>query len=372
MNKQQDPTYTSSLIIKFLSNELNEQETAEFELWLSADPKNRALVESFRDTPAVQQEINYINAIDTDSAWADVAKQIAHKERQRLGWGNLARYAAAAVLLITVGFGLYTYKNRQPVAAETTTAKNIKQDVMPGSSKATLQLADGSSIKLKGTALNLQDRPKGEKGDMILRVPKAGEYQMLLPDGTKIWLNAASTLKLPENFNKGSRRVELQGEAYFEVFHNEKLPFIVSFNNTEVKVLGTHFNVNTYGTASRTTLIQGSIEVTEGEKQRTIKPGQQAFTYDGHLTVRESDTYKSVAWKEGLFYFKEDRINDILDQIARWYDVDVVYTSEPNRKRYNGTIRRQATLSQVLEMLNTVSGTEFTIKDRTVTVNFNP
>ncbi|MNL23280.1 fec operon regulator FecR [compost metagenome] len=194
---------------------------------------------------------------------------------------------------------------------------------------------------------------------------------MVLPDGTKVWLNASSTLNFPTAFNKSERRVQLKGEAYFEVAHNPALPFIVSFNNTQVEVLGTRFNINSYEKYGKTTLIEGSVKITEGTQQRILTPGRQAFSYDGHLTIKASDTYKSIAWKEGVFYFKEDRMKDILDQVSRWYDVDIVYNGSPGRKRYSGTIRRQATLNQVLEMLKTVSNTDYRLENKTVTVNFN-
>jgi transmembrane sensor len=390
MNMQSDPKYAAQLIISYLKDELSGKAQEDFELWLNASPNNALLVESFRDTGAIQQELNYINSIDTKKGWEALSSQIETTTRpNKFNWSKLAGYSAAAMLLITVGVGLYKFKSNTPPVANTVAAEITKgkYDIMPGGSKATLQMADGSLVDLNGAPVELQGKDgsaigaksgvlayksNGNKsGYNLLKTPKAGEYKMILPDGTKVWLNAASSLKFPASFNKNERRVELQGEAYFEVAHNKALPFIVSFNNTQVEVLGTHFNISSYGNYSRTTLLEGAVKVTEGEKQRMLKPGQQAFTYEGHLTIRPSDTYKSVAWKEGVFYFKEDRMDDILDQVARWYDVDVVYNEEPGRKRYSGTIRRQATLNQVLEMLTAVSGNTFTLKDRKITVAFN-
>ncbi|TKC60090.1 DUF4974 domain-containing protein [Pedobacter hiemivivus] len=389
METQHNFKHTSELIIKFLKNELSDKEKAEFELWLKASPENTALVEYFRNTEHVQQEVNYLDAVDVNKGWEEVSKQIVHTPLKRLAWTKIIRYSAAAILIISVGIGVYIY-SAQLKSKEINEIAGV-QDIMPGSKKAVLELADGSVIDLSDTNLGLaakddnvaigvkngvlafsaKRKTSNSDGYNILRTPKAGEYKMILSDGTQVWLNAASSLRFPTNFNKHERRVELTGEAYFEVAHNKALPFIVSFNKTEVEVLGTHFNISSYQTYSKTTLIEGAIKVSEGTSQRLIKPGQQAFTYDGHLTVRAVDTYKSIAWKEGVFYFKEDRIKDILDQVSRWYDVDIVYNGEPNRKRYSGTIRRQATLSQVLEMLKTVSDTEYSLKGKTVTVNIN-
>jgi len=387
METQNNFKHTTELIIKFLNNELSEKESAEFELWHNASAENNALVESFRNTEHVQQEINYLGAVDVNKGWEEVSKQIGQAPIKRLAWTKILRYSAAAILIISVGIGIYNTKRRSKGNDEIAGV----HDIMPGSKKAVLQLADGSVIDLSDTNLELaaekgnaaigikngvlafsaKRKTSNSDGYNILKTPNAGEYKMILPDGTQVWLNAASSLRFPTNFNKHERRVELTGEAYFEVAHNKTLPFIVSFNKTEVEVLGTHFNISSYQTYSKTTLIEGAIKVSEGTNQRLIKPGQQAFTYDGHLMVHTVDTYKSIAWKEGVFYFKDDRIKDILDQVSRWYDVNIVYNGEPNRKRYSGTIRRQATLSQVLEMLKTVSNTEYSLKDKTVTVDIN-
>lgn len=387
METQNNFKHTSELIIKYLNNELSEKENAEFELWLHASAENNALVESFRNTAHVQQEINYLSAVDVNKGWEEVSKQIGHTPIKRLAWTKIFRYSAAAILIMSVGIGVYIYSAQFKSKGINEIAQ--VQDIMPGSKKAVLELADGSVIDLSEANLQLAAKDDNAAIDIkngvlafsangkinksdgynILRTPKAGEYKMMLPDGSLVWLNAASSLRFPTNFNKHERRVELTGEAYFEVAHNKAHPFIVSFNKTEVEVLGTHFNISSYQTYSKTTLIEGAIKVSEGTNQRLIKPGEQAFTYDGHLTVRAVDTYKSTAWKEGVFYFKDDRIKDILDEVSRWYDVNIVYNGEPNRKRYSGTIRRQATLSQVLEMLKTVSNTEYHLKDKTVTVD---
>ncbi|TCC97909.1 FecR family protein [Pedobacter hiemivivus] len=387
METQHNFKYTSELIIKFLKNELSDKEKAEFELWLKASPENNSLVESFRNTEHVQQEVNYLDAADVNKGWEEVSKQISQTPIKRLAWTKIMRYSTAAILIISVGIGVYIY-NAQLKSKGINEIARV-HDIMPGSKKAVLELADGSVVDLSDANLRLaaedsnaaigvkngvlafSAKRKTGNGYNVLRTPKAGEYKMILSDGTQVWLNAASSLRFPTNFNNHERRVELTGEAYFEVAHNKALPFIVSFNKTEVEVLGTHFNISSYQTYSKTTLIEGAIKVSEGTNQRLIKPGEQAFTYDGHLTVHAVDTYKSIAWKEGVFYFKDDRIKDILDQVSRWYDVDIVYNGEPNRKRYSGTIRRQATLSQVLEMLKTVSNTEYNLKDKTVTVDIN-
>lgn len=388
METQNNFKYTSQLIIKFLKDELNAQEKRALELWLNASPANRELLESFRNTAAVQQEINYIDAVDTHKGWEEISKQMQVKPVKAFFWNKIRKYSAAAILLITTGIGLYYYTAKNNNGKPNGTLAS--QDIMPGGQKAVLQLADGSSLDLgsnkfllkgengevamsasKGTLYFGNNKGSRAKGYNLLKTPRAGEYKMILPDGTKVWLNASSTLRFPASFNREERHVQLTGEAYFEVAHNKDLPFRVSFNNTEVEVLGTHFNINTFGKQSRTTLVEGSVKVTEAGKQQLLKPGEEAIVNDGKVAIHKTDTYKSIAWKEGAFYFQDDLMTDIMDQVFRWYNVEIIYKGKPGTKRYSGNIRRQATLKQVLEMLNAVSGTEFSLEDRTVTVDFN-
>ncbi|MDR6784069.1 transmembrane sensor [Pedobacter africanus] len=380
--------YSSQLIIKFLKDELNAQEKRAFELWLNASPANRELLESFRNTATVQREINYIDAVDTNKGWEEISKQIQVKPVKVSFWNKILKYSAAAILLITTGIGLYYYTSKNNNDEPNGTLAS--QDIMPGSQKAVLQLADGSALDLgsnkfslkgengevavsaaKGTLYFGNNKGSRAKGYNLLKTPRAGEYKMVLPDGTKVWLNASSTLRFPAGFNREERRVQLTGEAYFEVAHNKKLPFRVSFNDTEVEVLGTHFNISTFGNQSKTTLIEGSVKVTEAGKQQLLKPGEEATVNEGKVAIHKTDTYKSIAWKEGTFYFQDDLMTDIMDQVLRWYNVEIIYKGKPGTKRYSGNIRRQATLKQVLEMLNAVSGTKFSLEDRTVTVDFN-
>ncbi|WP_131539157.1 FecR family protein [Pedobacter nototheniae] len=383
MKKHQPSPDTASLIIKFLKNELQGPEKENFEKWRAANPENESLVESFRDTATVQKEIDYFNAVDVKAGWEAINAKITTPSKS-FQWHKLVRYSAAAVLLLSIGIGtyLYTSQNNQ---------QNIAQlgkvyDILPGSSKATLSMSDGSLINLSNASMQINgkdgsniDAKSGvlafkngthQKGFNQLRTPKAGEYQMVLPDGTKVWLNAASTLTFPVSFNKNERRVELNGEAYFEVAHNKALPFVVAFNQTEVEVLGTHFNISSYDKASKTTLLEGAVKIREGNHQTVLKPGEEADISNNKFEVTKVDTYKSIAWKEGIFYFNNDDLTSILDQVARWYDVKIEYKGNIGNKKYSGNIRRQATLNQVLEMLNAVSGVNFTLSERTVTVNF--
>lgn len=387
----------SELILKFLQDNLTDNEKTELDSWLNEDPANPALLESFRDTATVQKEINYLRAVDTNSAWEKVAGQISGAS-PRASKTNWWRWSAAAVILIglSVAVSINHFKSgTKPKALTARQAHKHKQDIQPGTQQATLKLADGTVVSLNGSQRHLKEKNgvdiQAEKGLLAyhdeqtstkeqayntLTTPKAGQYKLQLPDGTLVWLNAASSLRFPVSFEGAERRVELTGEAYFEVAKTNKpssdsrLPFIVSFNGTEVEVLGTHFNINSYMEPSRTTLLEGSIKIKKGAAAKILQPNQRAVvTPNGSITTATVNPWKDIAWTNGLFYFDQDNLGEIMQQVARWYDIQVSFEGKQDNRSFKGTIRRQATLNQVLEMLSAVSGNTFTLNDRTVTVH---
>lgn len=298
-------------------------------------------------------------------------------------------YAAAALILVSFAIlALYKVENAIPIFKQEQSAKII--DVLPGVDKAILTLADGSKVVL-------DDQTKGEisehagviitktdDGQLIYKVnhtykassvvafntietPKGGQYQVLLPDGTKVWLNAASSLKYPEVFAGRERKVELTGEAYFEVAKDRAHPFKVISKNQEIEVLGTHFNVNTYmdEKAIKTTLLEGSIKVNNLRSTEVLQPGDQAFVADNGLAaikVIAVDVNDETAWKNGEFRFNNAGLKSILNQLERWYDVKIDYKNIPN-KRYNGIVSRKAKLSEVLKMLELTGNINFEIEE---------
>lgn len=381
MTPQRDFEYISSLIIKFLKDEITDKEQQELDSWLAESAENRSLLESFKDTKQVQADVDSIKGIDVNEEWNNFQHKVNVKPTR---WIKNWLPHVAAILLITFALGFY-YQSSQK---STIDQPILAYDVNPGDKRAVLQLSDGGVINLSKQKLNkgkhanfdvkegtiyfsANHQKDGKKNYNALRTPRAGEYKIVLPDGTQVWLNASTYLRFPENFDGEQRRVELRGEAYFEVAHQPDKPFIVSFNNTEVKVLGTHFNINTYGSSSKTTLIEGSVSISEGSQEKMLKPGQEALINESGISVQKTEVYKSIAWKEGVFYFHEDGIKEVLSQVARWYDVEIVYEGKPGQQTISGNIRRQATLSQVLEMLSTLTNAKFNLTDRTVTVNFN-
>lgn len=295
--------------------------------------------------------------------------------------------AVLAVLLLVMGLGIYFIK-RSPSAAV-----NFTADIKPGGNKASLTLADGKAINLSDgkTGLNLNTKAlsytDGEKlqlalpavGNNTLTTPRGGQYQLVLPDGSKVWLNAASKLSFPSSFaGQTQRRVQLTGEAYFEISKNKDQPFLVKTAHQEVEVLGTHFNVSNYKDTqgARTTLLEGSVKVTElaatpaeQAKKVILKPGQQAEFSTNAFEVKTVDPEIAIAWKDGLFSFRNEPLEDIMQKIARWYDADVIYQdTATGKKRFGGTISKFGQVSEVLSMLALTGEVHFKIEGRTINV----
>lgn len=311
------------------------------------------------------------------------------------------RYAAAAAILVVLGFGvLYLSKNKK-LTAENILATNDKTlDVLPGVDKAILTLADGSKIVLDNhsnenimekNGLTISKTKDGQliykvsngvqKGNVIayntIETAKGNQYQVLLPDGTKVWLNAASSLKYPEVFTGKERRVILTGEAYFEVAKDKTRPFFVKTISSpkdnrgqDVEVLGTHFNINSYmdDQSVKTTLLEGSVKVSNDNSSKILKPGEQSVISNyglGAISILQVDTDDETAWKNGLFRFSSAGLKSILNQLERWYDVKIDYSSVPD-KRYNGMVPRSAKLSEVLKMLEVTGNINFEIEENRV------
>jgi hypothetical protein len=290
-------------------------------------------------------------------------------------WANLEgrtvrlwpRIAAAAAILILFSVGIYFYGHKETVIA--------KHDVAPGTNKAILTLSNGKTINLSNlktgvvinaSALTYNDgtriKEAATSAQMMLNTPKGGTYQLVLPDGTKVWLNAASSLKFPATFEK-ERKVILKGEAYFEVTANAKQPFKVETSSQLVEVLGTHFNINAYENeaTAKTTLLQGSIRV----GTILLKPGEQAA---GTVKITDVNIDEIMGWKNGYFVFENEQLPSIMRKISRWYDVDIVFKGEMPADEFGGRVTRFVNLSQVLKKLELTNKVHFKIEGKTVIV----
>jgi ferric-dicitrate binding protein FerR (iron transport regulator) len=309
---------------------------------------------------------------------------------KRYSW---PRWAAAASVLILISaatyFILIPNSSKKEIVKATPANSHITSDVAPGSNKAVLTLADGSTIILDNAANGtltqqgstkvlkhdngqltyntLNEKPAGVFYNTIA-TPRGGQYQLVLSDGSKVWLNSASSLRFPASFVGIERKVELTGEGYFEVAalshkRGQKIPFIVDVaGKGEVEVLGTQFNINSYADEAtiNTTLIEGKVKVSsrqlasaEQNQYIILNPGQQTQLYgNGALTeAKNVNTDEIIAWKEGMFHFERADLRTILRQFARWYDVEVIYDGPVKNRKFFGIVNRNSTLKTVLEML---------------------
>ncbi|MEO6820345.1 MAG: FecR domain-containing protein, partial [Ginsengibacter sp.] len=206
-----------------------------------------------------------------------------------------------------------------------------------------------------------------------ISTPRGGQYQLTLADGSQVWLNAESSITFPTSFTGNQREVKITGEAYFEIAHDANIPFHVNVNGMDVKVLGTHFNVNAYKDEAeiKTTLLEGSVQVTYNEQAKIISIGQQLILNNksGKMIVEKNINVDEImAWKNGKFYFNEASIQSIMKQLCRWYNVDVEYNGEVN-KLFEGTISRQVSVEDIFKILSATGGVHFAIEGRKIIVS---
>jgi transmembrane sensor len=284
------------------------------------------------------------------------------------------RYAAAIIVLFGIGAYLWnTGQKRAPASTAETSAKVVKNDIRPGSDRAVLTLSNGEQVQLnRATAETIHDGTlsiENNKGQLIytqtdmvatntMSTPKGGQYQLTLADGTKVWLNAASSITYPTAFTGTSREVSITGEAYFEVARNPQQPFIVKTPKDEITVLGTEFNINAYHDEAsvKTSLIDGSVKISNV----TLKPGQ-AYT---NGTVVITNLEQDVAWKNGIFNVENLTVEQAMRQISRWYNVEIIYDNGPIKTRLSGKIDRNLTLMDLLQGLEGMGATFKLIENR--------
>jgi len=330
--------------------------------------------------------------------WIPVLKRIFDVDKaliaKRKSIYPVLKWAIAAAILIALGTTFYTVK----IAHRN---HDFVTNIKPGANKATLTLANGKTISLTDASTGNLAKESGitisktANGELIYRVenlkdndaalrnktntittPKGGEWQIQLPDGTRVWLNAASSLVYPLVFNTGARReVTLTGEGYFEVAKDPSHPFIVHTALQDVQVLGTHFNINSYTDegVTRTTLLEGSVRVSipTAANSAVLRPNEQSTLSNGTLEINNTvDVQEAVSWKDGYFMFNNERQESIMRKIARWYNLEVEYTDEAAKNvRYYGTISRFDKISQVLKKFEHTGEVRFDIRGNTLLVS---
>ncbi|WP_127125612.1 FecR family protein [Pseudoflavitalea rhizosphaerae] len=375
------------LLIKQLQQPLTAVEEEMLNQWLEASPQNRELYNSFQNKEQLESKLNELQQFDENAAWnkmiaAGKWEPVNKKKVHRL-FSQRWQYAAAAVLFLAIGSGVYylvakTDSTEQPVAVVENT------EILPGKNQAILTIGDSvinlsdqkTGIVTAGNAITYNDGEKIAKSNKLitLSTPRGGQFQAVLPDGSKVWLNAASSIEFPSKFSSKERAVKVSGEVYFEVAQNQQAPFMVMAGNTTVQVLGTSFNINAYNDERvvRTTLVNGSVRVLPLEangRNVILKPGQQAVSSDnGEITgVFSPELANILAWKNGFFSFDKADIETVMRQMERWYDIKVQYRGTIPTVKLNGDLDRQIPLSDVLKYLSRLN-IKFEREGRTITI----
>ena len=378
-----NPFEKADLLYRYLRDELPEAERIMVEDWLAADENNQKLADQFRDQLTLDKEMALLSSGDKGKAWEKIAAKTGNTNKTKK-----VLWSAAVVALLCLAGGWLIWQ----------TPRDVKQDVVVreknapvSTNKTRLTLADGSVIELDGAedgALYedgsaklikkngelLYQGKEEDKGALagynMVHTPVGGQYRIVLPDKSKVWLNATSSLRYPTAFHDSVRMVELSGEAYFEVAKNKSMPFIVKAGETKVEVVGTHFNIMAYPDeqTTRTTLLEGAVIVSKGMEKQKMKPGQEAVTGNG-IRLVQADLQAAVAWKQGLSHFENAGIGMVMRQLARWYDIEVEYEKGivPG-VHFSGIISKNSSIEQVIAMLNASGNLQMEVQGRKVLV----
>jgi transmembrane sensor len=404
MNEQhvEKISHIASLIVGDMQDNLTSDERQELNAWLQENGDNYLLYEQLMDQDKLGKDLNELHKYDRAEAYEKVTQKIfpqkitAKRVHFRIWW-----YTAAALLLLVAGGIAYFALNKPAnttIPQSTVVAQKKAPGTPPDTKKAVLILADGSTIALneivngdiahqgqviihKNQNGRLEYKPSGASvtvaGSNTIRTPRGGEYQVVLEDGTKIWLNSASTLQFPVQFNTDARRVVLTGEAYFEVAKaidpktNQTKSFIVSVDNMEVQAIGTAFNISAYkeDDRSQTTVVEGLVKVSRNNKFSMLKPGKKLIAADTTFSIEDADVKQEIAWKNGEFVFRNTSLKMVMNELARWYDMDIEYAPGVPALHFSGEVQRESNITKVLEMLEYTGGVTFTISNRIITVH---
>ena len=374
------------LIAEELTGTIDEKDRGVLARWLDEDVKHREEYEKLRESlkagDSVRKEQERGQQL-VETSWSVVKSRTVKKTVRWITW---SKYAAVIVLFVTIG--IFWLVNEEKQKVENVTVVKIEH----GSMKAQLVLANGKKVDLRPeTSLQLEevggtriltsdnrikysgkDSLAGQSAEVkynTLIVPRGGEFSLELADGTRVWLNAESRLRYPVAFTGKERKVEMEGEVYFEVTKNKEKPFIVTVNGVDIRVLGTSFNVSAYQEEVVATLVEGKVQLKKGNEQVILSPNQQAIWSDDEFRVKQVDARNYVLWKEGIFYFEDVDLETILDDMARWYNVNVFYMNPALKEmKFSVEIRRYGDINEILRRIEQTKRVKFEIKDRTINV----
>jgi len=379
--------HLSDLIQKQLNGTISSEEAQQIDAWAGASDSNRKFLSQIKEAKTETENMQLLEQFDEQRAYEKFVRSL-HEEKHRTVKLSYRWIISSVAAILTIGIVIYLWLHR--VADQQPAAPITAELITPGGNKATLILSNGTRVDLtagrKETVLQQTGARITNSGSgaisyqttnaelnaqayNTLVIPIGGQYQATLSDGTKVWLNAGSSLRYPVRFSGGIRKVELTGEAYFEVAHNAKMPFHVRSKNQDVAVLGTSFNVNTYSSdEQKTALVKGSISLTIGPNTRRLVPGEVATVKEAKISIAKADLDAETGWKTGMFIFHNSTLRDIMNQLARWYDIEIDVNTIPAEEIFYGEIKRDAPLSAVLDMISSTSTLKFKMEGRRLTL----
>lgn len=381
------------LITKYLREGLTDEEGRELDVWVRSSDERKRIFEELT-TPSLMQK-EYADVYEAQKASYEKIQlaipevQGVEEVRPKIAW---MRWTAAAAVIAAISVGVYLYVDKKPVKEVAQTETKQSDIPAPVGDKTVLISGDkvivldqvengviadqGSSqvVKSDGTLTYRSAKASGEMVYNTLRTERGGYYKLVLPDRSIVHLNSGSSLRFPVAFTGKERKVELTGEAYFEVSHNAKMPFMVAVNDMNIQVLGTRFNVKAYNDEPTiaTSLLQGSVKVNKGNAVSLLKPGQQAqLNKRGELTVSTQDVEMTIAWTRGYFEFNDqvDDIGSVMRQLSRWYNIsDVQFAGDMGARHVGGRISKRENISKVLDLLQMTGVAHFEIQGNKVVV----
>ena len=394
MDADKNSFEVAELIFRLIREEITAEEKEILDKWLVEKPENIDLLKKITDEETIKNKIAIYQSYDKQKAWNRISERTgATNQKQRAVVLKIFKYAAAILLPLIIG-GYFLFQN---------TSKNKLTDfsqIKTGTQKARLILETGQTINLgaktqnkiiSGSASNIIDANNTlsyeAKTDLIpekreifntLLTPQGGEYNLVLADGSKVWLNAASEIRYPVSFDDTIRKIYLKGEAYFEVAHNKNKPFILVTNNVEITVLGTSFDVMAYHNEGniKTTLVNGSVKIgtvdggKDKHKEVHLQPGQQAILdkTSNNLEVKNVDTEIYTAWKQGKLVFNNETLDEIMRKLQRWYAFEMQYDDDDLKHyHFSGTLNRYDDISKILKMIEMTTHIKFEAKDNRIT-----
>ena len=377
----------AELLAKHLDNTLSSSEREELYSYLPAE-KVEQLSSDFTESHEQQEVLNLYFESRKENVWKKI-----NTKQAKVRSIHYKKYivAAASIFLVATAAALWVYQLAQKSEEHVFYTKVIpdhtygqKNDVSPGSNRTHVELANGKIVDAQKDVLRISIDAKPEiqmnaesaeiavqrlEDIKTIKTPRTSNIKIILPDQSVVWLNSSSSLSLDPAFNQKTRQVKLIGEAYFQVAKMPSKPFKVIAHSDTVMVLGTSFNVNNYNKNNLVTLVEGSVSMrNERGNQVKLNPGYQAFTGRDGLQTRKVEVRKFISWKDGYFYFRHDRLKDVLAQLAAWYDIELDVKVEQTTS-ISGTIAKTATLAEAVSILSDVSGLKFRINNRILTIS---